>query len=222
MSATKASPGRPSVPLDRILEVALQIVDTEGADALTLRYLAKKLNSGTATLYRKFQSREDLVAQVVDQLFLQMETTMPDITGLEWKEACRLLATHMFTILGNHRGAARLLLESIPNGSSAMRQRERIFDLFLSNGFSAPLAAKAYATLARFVLGFAIQLPDHKSFQKDNIQQADAFENVEWIHFPATLSVIKDLPVPLEVEFSFGLNLMINGLAEIRKDELNN
>ncbi|MHC3124236.1 TetR/AcrR family transcriptional regulator [Acinetobacter sp. GN11] len=216
MSATRASPGRPSVPLDLILEVALQIVDTEGADALTLRYLAKKLNSGTATLYRKFQSREDLVAQVVDQLFLQMETTMPDITGLEWKEACRLLTTHMFTVLGNHRGAARLLLESFPNGSSAMRQRERIFDLFLSNGFSAPLAAKAYATLARFVLGFAIQLPDHKSFQ-----QAGAFENVEWTNFPATLSVIKDLPVPLEVEFSFGLNLMINGLAEIRKDELN-
>jgi AcrR family transcriptional regulator len=216
MSATKASPGRPSVPLAHILEVALQIVDTEGADALTLRYLAKKLNSGTATLYRKFQSREDLVAQVVDLLFLQMETTMPDITGLDWREACRLLATHMFTVLGNHRGAARLLLESFPNGSSAMRQRERIFDLFLSNGFSAPLAAKAYATLARFVLGFAIQLPDHKSFQ-----QAGAFENVEWTHFPATLSVIKDLPVPLEVEFSFGLNLMINGLAEIRKDELN-
>ncbi|WP_214286974.1 TetR/AcrR family transcriptional regulator [Acinetobacter pittii] len=221
MSLSQVSPGRPSLPLERILAVALEIATTEGADALTLRYLAKKLNSGTATLYRNFQSREDLVAQVVDQLFLKMEATMPDMVGLKWEEACRILATHMFKVLATHRGAARLLLESIPNGPSAMKQRERSFALFLSNGFSPSLAAKAYTTLARFVLGFAIQLSDQNDLSNGDPQQSNAFDNIDWTQFPSTLTVINEIPVPLEVEFSFGLNLMINGLVNLYKDELN-
>jgi TetR/AcrR family tetracycline transcriptional repressor len=220
--STRVSPGRPfSVSHELILTTAIQIVDEEGADALTLRRLAKSMNSGTATLYRNFESREALIAQVVDRLFAEMEASMPEVAGLGWKQACRMLANHMFTTLRRHRGAAQLLIKAIPNGPNAMIQRERSLAILLNNGFSAPLAARAYATLARYVLGFAIQFSDNGASGEDDAKQAEAFHRLDWSAFPATLFVIGELPLPLDEEFSFGLDLMIYGLSELRKNDSN-
>src|ERR1700745_1748683 len=49
--------GRPAIPLDRIVTTALQIVDDEGADALSMRTLAQRLDSGPPTLYRHVTGR---------------------------------------------------------------------------------------------------------------------------------------------------------------------
>ena len=49
-ASARRSPGRPPVPLERIVATALQIVDEEGADALSMRTLAQRLGSGTACL----------------------------------------------------------------------------------------------------------------------------------------------------------------------------
>src|SRR2546430_1768414 len=66
---TRRGPGRPCLPLDRIVATALRIVDEQGADALSMRSLAQALDSGTATLYRHFANRAELIAQVVDRVF---------------------------------------------------------------------------------------------------------------------------------------------------------
>ena len=57
-------------PLDRefILTGALDIIDTRGAEALTMRSLAAHLESGTTTLYRHFANRAALIAAVIDRV----------------------------------------------------------------------------------------------------------------------------------------------------------
>lgn len=48
-----------------------------------------------------------------------------------------------------------------------MAQRERILSVLLDNGFAPAVAAHAYATLSRYVLGFAIQLSAPPPAQQD-------------------------------------------------------
>lgn len=60
---------RPKVPLisrRKALEIALQIVDSDGLDALSIRRLATALGVNGASLYHHFSSKEDIVAGVVD------------------------------------------------------------------------------------------------------------------------------------------------------------
>jgi len=61
------------MPREQIVAAALAILDEEGADALSLRALAQRLESSTATLYRHFDSRADLLAQVVDRIFGEID-----------------------------------------------------------------------------------------------------------------------------------------------------
>jgi AcrR family transcriptional regulator len=143
------SPGRPPIPVDRIVTTALQIVDEEGADALSMRTLAQRLNSGTATLYRHFTSRADLIAHVVDLVSGSVEIDAAKLSAMPWQQACKTLARTMFDALRRHPNAAPLLAEDVPIGPNAMAARERLIALLLDNGFPPALAARSYATLAR-------------------------------------------------------------------------
>jgi AcrR family transcriptional regulator len=55
---------RPKVPLiskRKALEVALDIIDTEGIDALSIRRLAERLSVNGASLYHHFENKDEIV-----------------------------------------------------------------------------------------------------------------------------------------------------------------
>ncbi|MFC0436925.1 TetR/AcrR family transcriptional regulator [Kutzneria buriramensis] len=217
-SATgRRSRGRPALPVARIITTALQIVDEDGGEALSMRTLAQRLDSSTATLYRHFANRTVLVARVVDHVFGEVDLAPDVFATMNWDEACRTVAEAMFDALGRHRNVAPLLVGQIPIGPNALILRERCLARLLGSGFPPPVAARAYATLARFVLGFAIQLAGPAG-QTDDGQASTLFHGLDPSEFPATLTVADSLPVPLADEFTFGLELIINGLRRFRVD----
>ncbi|MFI8232589.1 TetR/AcrR family transcriptional regulator [Streptomyces sp. NPDC085900] len=205
------------MPLERIVATALQIVDEEGSDALSMRTLAQRLGSGTATLYRHFDNRADLVAHVVDRVFGVVEMNGGELLAMGWEQALRTVATTMFDALAQHRNAARLMVEQVPLGPNAMALREHCVAVLLNSGFPPRVAAYVYATLARYVLGFAVQAERNRGAgQPDGAQVAAVFGGVDPDLYPATVTVAEVMPIPLGDEFSFGLDLLLSGLAHLR------
>jgi len=86
--------------------------------------------------------------------------------------------------------------------------------ILLDNGFPPVVAAHAYATVSRYVLGFAIQLSGSASAEED-ARLTTAFHQLDPSRYPATVAVADDLPVPLEEEFAYGLRLIIAGLERL-------
>lgn len=207
------------MPLERIVATAQLIVDEEGSDALSMRTLAQRLGSGTATLYRHFDNRAALVAHVVDRMFGAVELNGDELLAMGWERALRTVAHTMFDALARHRNAARLLVEQIPVGPNAMALRERCVAVLLGSGFPPRVAAYTYATLSRYVLGFAVQAGGHGGAgQPDDAQPTAVFQSVDPHLFPATVAVAGSMPVPIEDEFSFGLELLLSGLARLRDE----
>ncbi|MFI9383560.1 TetR/AcrR family transcriptional regulator [Kutzneria sp. NPDC052558] len=214
-SAGRRAPGRPAMPREQIVAAALAILDEEGADALSLRALAQRLESSTATLYRHFDSRADLLAQVVDRIFGEIDVDPEQ--AATWQDACGALAAAMFEVLRRHRNAAPLIGEHVPVGPNALLHRERALALLLAAGFSPALAARAYSTLARHVLGFAMQLnQDAAAQRREDTDVSARLHRLDPDRFPATVAVADALPVALEDEFEFGLRLIITGLEAVR------
>jgi AcrR family transcriptional regulator len=196
--------------VDRIVAAALQIVDEQGADALSMRTLAQRLDSGTATLYRHFSGRADVVAHVIDRVFGSAEVDVAALSALPWPQACKAAANNMFDALYRHKNVAPLLAGDVPVGPNAMAARERMIAFLLANGFSPALAARSYATLSRYVLGFVIQLDNSDN---DDANVARVFHELDPGQFPATVAVSDHLPVPWQDEFAFGLDLIVDGLT---------
>jgi AcrR family transcriptional regulator len=208
--------GRPALPLDRILAAAFELVDEQGADALSMRALAQRLGSGTATLYRHFASRSELVALMVDRMLGEAGVDPRSVASLSWQATCTMFAQSMFDALGRHGNVASLLIGHVPMGPNALAQRELVLSVLLDNGFPPPVAAHAYATLARYVLGFAIQLSGSPSDTGEgDAELSTRFHQLDSSHYPATVAVADDLPVPLAEEFAFGLQLIVAGLERL-------
>lgn len=194
--------------------MALQIVDEKGSEALSMRTLAQRLEAGTATLYRHFANRDELVAHVVDYVLGEVQLSAEDLTAMGWRQACELYSRAVFAVLDRHHNIAPLLAQQSPVGPNAMAQREQLLTVLLANGFPAPLAARSYAIVARYVLGFAIRLP---SDQFAESQLSGLLRTLNPELFPATHSVADHLPVPMDEQFTLGLELIIDGLAKMRR-----
>jgi AcrR family transcriptional regulator len=80
---------KPLIPVEAIYEHALELLDAEGADALTTRRLAADLKISTRTLYQQVGSREELVRALVARHFSQLRLDFREYedwetTGLKW------------------------------------------------------------------------------------------------------------------------------------------
>src|SRR5437870_1511107 len=81
--------GRPPRSLERIVGVALEIVDEVGTDAFSMRLLADRLGSGTATLYRHLAGKDELMVYVVDRILgeVDIESDADTLSSTTWQAA---------------------------------------------------------------------------------------------------------------------------------------
>jgi len=212
---TQRRPGRPRIPRDRIIDAAVELVDTGGAEALTFRALAEHLGSGTATLYRHVADRAELVREAIDRILGEIDLTVGSRHQEDWQAALAALCDELFAVLARHHNAAPLLAEHIPTGPHAMDFREACLAVLLKAGLAPTTAAVSAATLGRYTLGFAMQMRAGDDEQAISSQ----FEHADARRYPATQSVAGHLPVPLQTEFTHGVRMMIRGLAAALSEE---
>lgn len=210
--------GRPTLRFDRIIATALEIVDELGAEALSMRMLADRLESGTATLYRHVASKDEILAYVVDRVLGENEIQIPpsvNLMNLSWKDVCAIAAETLYATLKRHPHIVPVLLAQIPVGPNGLKARERALSTFRAMGLSPEISARAYTTIAHYVIGFASQLRD------DSGKNAEAgaelrlyYESLDRKDFPATIQAAEYLgAISLDDEFRFGLKLIIEGLG---------
>lgn len=197
--------------MERILDAALQVLDERGAHALSLRAVADRLSSSTATLYRHVSGRAELVELVVDRMVGEMDLSDEAYNDLEWDEACRRLSTSLFEALSRHGSVARLLVDTVPTGPNSMALRERMLSALMRAGFSPETSARAMTSLAHYCVGFAMQAAPEHADQQDTDQSA-VFEAAA-AELPLLASVADYLPRPLPDEFAFGLDMLLSGLG---------
>ncbi len=206
--------GRPSLSFDKIIATALEVLESVGFQAFNMRMLADSLGSGTATLYRHFQSKDEIFAYAADRFLGGLLSDETDYAGLAWQDACALSMSRFYQQLSAHPNIVPLLATQIPLGPNGLELRERVLGMFLKAGFTPPLAASAYTTIAHYVVGFAGQLsPAGQHSHNASAELGDFFEQLAPSKYPATVQIAPHLSdISITDEFHFGLKLIIVGL----------
>src|SRR4029453_5456839 len=107
---------RPKTPLlsqDRIVEVAVAVIDAEGLDALSTRRLAHELGGRAPSLYNHFATKEEILGAVGDAIVAEVDLSM--LGRDPWPEALKAWARAYRAAFREHpnvvpflaRGAAR-------------------------------------------------------------------------------------------------------------------
>lgn len=205
--------GRPALDTDHIIAAALRLVDEHGAQAFSLRMLADDLGSGTATLYRHFASKDEILAHLVDRVLGEA-----DLSGLDtldtWQEVLAVTAHRLYDALRRHPHIVPPLVAQVPVGPNGLAQRERVLRALLDHGVRADLAARAFTAIGHYVIGFTAQQHGPAAAPPDAVPQLAAFyRQLDPTAYPAITQAATALTsVPLIEEFRFGLDLLVTGL----------
>ena len=201
-----------------MVETALDLVDRGGAGEFSLRLLADRLNSGTATLYRHFAGKQEILDLVADRVLAEV-VPPPHDTAVPWPEQVQAHARAFYAVLERHPRVAPLFSGGGPAGPAGRAARERWLDTLLGAGLPPERAARIYTTVARFVVGFAVQLEAEAAHPENSRRPgepssppAGAPSAPDEQGFPATAAVSQHLAAPLREEFEYGLALLVAGL----------
>jgi AcrR family transcriptional regulator len=223
--------GRPPRSVERIVEAAAELVDEVGTSAFSMRLLAERLSTGTATLYRHFTGKDELMVFVVDQLFAGAGAAAGVAAGAgggevggrppTWQDAARRASFGFRRLLARHPNVLPLLVTQVPIGPNVMAARERTVVTLVGFGFSPRLAARAYTTIAHYVVGFAIQqhAPGAPG-PEDAAALGDFYRALDPGRYPYTVAASDALTaVSLEEEFTEGLEFILDGIDRVLAED---
>lgn len=213
-------PPRSTLSRDAIVDAALRVLDRDGFDALTMRALAKELNTGPGALYWHVANKEELLQLMIDRVAGELELPEPDPS--RWQEQLKEMAREMRRTMGRHPGIARATMGRIPLGPNTARWAEWLFALLRPAGIPDRAAARVGDLIALYTGAYAFEesLPfpnpggDEASLQEFVGMMRDYFAGLPPDRFPNTVELADELVSgDRDERFEFGLDVLVKGLA---------
>lgn len=172
------SPAPDRQPLSRevIIAAAIEHVDAEGLDSLTMRGLGKRLGVEAMSLYRYVNGREDILEGIVDTLVDQLEADPGDHLRPEdgWQPYITWLAHAVRQVALAHPAAFPLIALRHPGAPwlrpplRSLRLVEQFLKALQQRGFSDQQAARAYRGFTTFLLGhLLLETASHRAAGPD-------------------------------------------------------
>jgi TetR/AcrR family transcriptional regulator, tetracycline repressor protein len=216
MSKTTKKRGkqRPKLALERrvIAEKALELIDQDGLEELSMRKLGTALGVEAMALYYHFRNKAELLDGVLELLIEEMETGLPrhapPLQRLRRMfENMRQIAIdhpHAYILLPTRRFRTRPLLEAY----------ERLLQTFHEAGCDAEASARYFRVLAGFVSGAGLAEIGSRALQPD-ATSVILEEFSDEVDFPRVSAVVPHLRVrKLDRIFAFGLDLIFEAMKQ--------
>lgn len=139
---------------EAIVDAALEVLDADGLDQLSMRHIARTLNTTAGALYWHVGSKDGLLDLIFDHVI--GEQHVPDPDPERWREQVKDVARTMRATILGHRDIVRLSIGRIAMGPHALRYADRVLAILRAGGLPDALAVRGHHLLISIVIGFAI------------------------------------------------------------------
>jgi AcrR family transcriptional regulator len=202
-----------------VLTEALDLIDAEGLDALTMRNLSDRLGVVPMALYRHVRNKDDLMEGVLDQAVARVEIPGP---GLGWREGLAALARSIRATMLRHPAVAARVIDRPSLGPASLVVGEYGLGVLRDAGFDDATAEHALNLVLVYTLGFvALEVPRLPGTAgADTLTQVDldrSYDDLPADSFPHTVAVRPQAHALVsEEQFEFGVGCILDG-AEGRR-----
>ena len=209
---------RTPITVGRIVDAALQLVEAEGFDALTMRRVAAALQATPGALYAHVRDKAQLDDLLIGELCSRVALPVPDAT--RWRaqaiDVCRQLRDQYL----RYPGISRAALEGTPHSLDALRIYEGLLAILLAAGVSPQSAAWVIDGAFQFVGAYSlVWLRRHPGEDADGrvVDRAEVIERFKMLppdRFPSSVAYARELTSGEGHErFDFTLGQLLRGLT---------
>ncbi|PTL81161.1 TetR/AcrR family transcriptional regulator [Vitiosangium sp. GDMCC 1.1324] len=219
--ASRPAPG--PLSRDRIVRAAIELADTEGLAAVSLRKVAAALDAGPMRLYGYMSTKEELLELMVDAVYGEMVSEGP-IRG-EWREALRSIAHRTRRAAREHKWLIDLVAGRLHLGPNALAHLEAsLAALSDTPGFEdIDAVMQAVGTVNAYVIGAIRTEASELRAELESGMNKTEWQNASWPYiqrmvatgrFPMLARVVRDATHPsFDVVFDKGLECVLDGIA---------
>jgi AcrR family transcriptional regulator len=203
-----------------VLQAALTLTDEGGLDALTMRELGRRLGVEAMSLYNHVAGKDDVLDGMLDLVAGEIELPSGEVG---WREAMLRRAASARAAFARHPWASALMDSRETSGPARMRYFEWVIGTLRTAGFSVELALHGFSAIDSYVYGFGRQELNISAGAggASHEEMAEAFlAQIPADEFPYLRELITGFMLSdgydEDVDFAFGLGLILDGLERAR------
>lgn len=212
----------------RVVRAAIEIADTEGLAALSMRSVAARLGVATMSPYRYVSSKDQLVALMADAAF--GEERCADTPSDNWRERLEIGARTLWRMFRRHPWLAQIssLSRPLPLPNLSMHA-DWILAALQGLGLDTTTAFNLHVVLYNYVHGMAVNLE-----REAQAEAASGLSAEGWMHnhaaefdaiaasgqsptFARVLAHLSQTGYDLDLDalFEFGLSALLEGFGAL-------
>jgi AcrR family transcriptional regulator len=144
------------ITVDRIVDAALEIIATDGYDALTMRSVAGALDTGPASLYAHVVNKADLDELLIGRLCARLVLPEPD--PATWREQILDVCAQIRDQYLEYPGISHAALAMVSTNLDVLRVNEGMLAILLGGGIQPQTAAWTIDALSLYVSAYSLEL----------------------------------------------------------------
>jgi AcrR family transcriptional regulator len=211
--------GRTKVPLSHsaIVDKAFELLTEHGLDGMSLRSVAKALDTGPASLYVYVDDLSQLHALVLDRALASVSTKAA--RNKPWEERLHAVLGSYYQVLTQHRGLAQLAMSTIAAGPNALRFLETLLEILAEAGVDEATAAWAVDLLTLYVTALAFEHSQRAKDVDPLAHVAGAIGAVSEAEYPRIHRVREAIMSGGKARFAWTLRAIVEGILRVPIDE---
>ncbi|MBO2465802.1 TetR/AcrR family transcriptional regulator C-terminal domain-containing protein [Actinomadura sp. LCR2-06] len=155
MRPQRARREQPTLSRDQIVDAALELLDAEGLNGLSMRRLGTRLNSGATSVYWHVANKDELLELALDRVMAEVAVPAPDGGDGGWRDAVAGYARSLRAMIHRHPWTVPLFGAQPMIGPNATRVLEEVIIAFDGAGFTGMDLENAMSLVADYIIGAA-------------------------------------------------------------------
>jgi AcrR family transcriptional regulator len=147
---------RPAHTRADIARAAVEIADSEGFDAVSMRRVAERLGAGTMTLYHYVRNKRELIALMTDQVMAEIVVPEGDLSE-HWRAALTQLANRSRDAFAAHHWIFKLMGNDGAPGPNGMRHFEQSLQAVAGLDLDRQMTFEVIGQVDDYVFGYALR-----------------------------------------------------------------
>lgn len=201
-----------------VVERAIEIADADGLGALTVRGLARSLGVAPMSLYRHFDSRDQILDGMADALLGRLKS--PDVHGnVSPRDYIVELASAFRDLMATHPSVVRLFSSRTTFAEQSLHAAMELpLRGLIDVGFEGKEAIRVYGLIFTFVLGFETYVHPRPwgNHPERHRRQMALYQTLPLPQFDAIVSNASQVAsIPSDEQFEFSIHLLADALAPL-------
>jgi AcrR family transcriptional regulator len=147
---------RPAHTRADIARAALEIADSQGFDAVSMRRVAERLGAGTMTLYHYVRNKDELVALMSDAVMSELLVPEGELSA-DWRTALTQIAGRSHDAFKAHHWVFQKMGEDGVPGPNGMRHFEQSLQAVAGLGLDREQTFEVIGQIDDYVFGYSLR-----------------------------------------------------------------